>query len=201
MASADVDARDRAERVVASVLPQDGAAEIGEASDFVGHLWSNAATAFNTAFKRWRTLYNSAHEERKAASELGNQTGLSAQERQEARTRYLAADRQVQLLETGASSTSSDFYAYRYLATEGFLPGYNFPRLPLYAFIDGEKSSTVLQRPRFLAIAEFGPNSLVYHEGKAYRCNRAKLPAGTRTPRQQTDDDDCAMLSFVRRGP
>ncbi|AGH51753.1 DEAD/DEAH box helicase-like protein (plasmid) [Sphingomonas sp. MM-1] len=181
VASADVDARDRAERVVVSVLPQEGAAEIGEASDFVGHLWSNAATAFNTAFKRWRTLYNSAHEERKAASELGNQTGLSAQERQEARTRYLAADRQVQLLETGASSTSSDFYAYRYLATEGFLPGYNFPRLPLYAFIDGEKSSTVLQRPRFLAIAEFGPNSLVYHEGKAYRCNRAKLPAGTRT--------------------
>ena len=38
----------------------------------------------------------------------------------------------------------------------------------------------MLQRPRFLAIAEFGPNSLVYHEGKAYRCNRAKLPAGSR---------------------
>lgn len=80
----------------------------------------------------------------------------------------------------GVSSASSDFYAYRYLATEGFLPGYNFPRLPLYAFVDSDRGSAVLQRPRFLAIAEFGPNSLVYHEGKAFSCNRAKLPAGTR---------------------
>jgi hypothetical protein len=84
------------------------------------------------------------------------------------------------LLAKGVSSASSDFYAYRYLATEGFLPGYNFPRLPLYAFVDSDRGSAVLQRPRFLAIAEFGPNSLVYHEGKAFSCNRAKLPAGTR---------------------
>src|SRR5690606_38441740 len=101
------------------------------------------------------------------------------QARKDARTRWIAADRQVGLLETGTSSASSDFYTYRYLATEGFLPGYNFPRLPLYAFIDQEKSSAVLQRPRFLAIAEFGPNALVYHEGKAYRCHRAKIPAGS----------------------
>jgi hypothetical protein len=25
----------------------------------------------------------------------------------------------------------SDFYPYRYFASEGFLPGYSFPRLPL----------------------------------------------------------------------
>ena len=29
----------------------------------------------------------------------------------------------------------SDFYSYRYFASEGFLPGYSFPRLPLSAFI------------------------------------------------------------------
>jgi hypothetical protein len=29
----------------------------------------------------------------------------------------------------------SDFETYRYLAEQGFLPGYNFPRLPLMAFI------------------------------------------------------------------
>jgi len=27
----------------------------------------------------------------------------------------------------------SDFYTYRYFASEGFLPGYSFPRLPLRA--------------------------------------------------------------------
>src|SRR6185437_241353 len=37
-----------------------------------------------------------------------------------------------------------------------------------------------LQRARFLAIAEFGPGSLIYHEGRAYRVHRAKLPPGVR---------------------
>ncbi len=68
---------------------------------------------------------------------------------------------------------------YRYLAIEGFLPGYNFPRLPLYAYVpsgSGKGSAAYLQRARFLAIAEFGPRSLVYHEGRAYRVYKAKLP-------------------------
>ena len=37
-----------------------------------------------------------------------------------------------------------------------------------------------LQRARFLAIAEFGPRSLIYHEGRAFRVHRAKLPPGVR---------------------
>ena len=82
-------------------------------------------------------------------------------------------------MQKGTSSLSSDFYTYRYLATEGFLPGYNFPRLPLMAYIpatsDGRGKQTYLQRPRFLALSEFGPRSLVYHEGRAYRVVRAML--------------------------
>ncbi|TCP37586.1 DEAD/DEAH box helicase [Sphingomonas sp. BK235] len=173
-ATADAAAQRRALAVVRSALPHE------EAEALVRDRWRSAGDQFARAFDRWRTLYQSAVLERQAANEIAQRTGLSAKDRANARSRYLAADRQVQLLETGTSSSGSDFYAYRYLATEGFLPGYNFPRLPLYAFIDQEKSSTVLQRPRFLAIAEFGPNALVYHEGKAYRCHRAKLPAGSR---------------------
>jgi len=33
-----------------------------------------------------------------------------------------------------------------------------------------------LQRPRFLAISEFGPRSIVYHEGSRYLINRVFLP-------------------------
>ncbi|HEY0149565.1 MAG TPA: DEAD/DEAH box helicase [Allosphingosinicella sp.] len=180
-ATADSSARSRAVRVIASAVPTHSAGEIADASEFVAARWQQAAQTFDAAFERWRTLYATAVDERQAANAIAQRTGLSANDRAEARSRYLAADRQVQLLETGTSSTGSDFYTYRYLATEGFLPGYNFPRLPLYAFIDQNKGSTVLQRPRFLAIAEFGPNALVYHEGKAYRCHRAKLPAGARS--------------------
>ncbi|HEM7803028.1 DEAD/DEAH box helicase [Burkholderia cenocepacia] len=180
-ATADVAVEARAGRIVASALPAEGAPQIGDPVEFVAGLWSRSAKEFDAAFRRWRELYRSACQDRDAAHRIGQRTGLGAQERREARARYVGADKQVELLATGVSSQSSDFYVYRYLATEGFLPGYNFPRLPLYAFVDTDKSSTVLQRPRFLAIAEFGPNSLVYHEGKAYRCNRAKLPAGSRT--------------------
>ncbi len=37
-----------------------------------------------------------------------------------------------------------------------------------------------MQRARFLAIAEFGPRSLIYHEGRAFRVYKAKLPPGLR---------------------
>lgn len=179
-ATADAAGQARALAVVRSGVTAEAINALGDPETFVRERWLAAATRFNTAFDRWRTLYRSAVEERQAANAIAQRSGLSAKDRADARSRYLAADRQVQLLETGTSSSGSDFYSYRYLATEGFLPGYNFPRLPLYAFIDQEKASTVLQRPRFLAIAEFGPNALVYHEGKAYRCHRAKLPAGSR---------------------
>lgn len=179
-ATTDAAARERAIAVVRSGLQNKAIPEIEDLESFVKDRWECASKSFNAALDRWRTLYNSAQEERQAAAALGDRSGLSKAERDAARQRYHAADRQVGLLEAGTSSASSDFYIYRYLATEGFLPGYNFPRLPLYAFIDAEKGTAVLQRPRFLALAEFGPNSLVYHEGKAYRCNRAKLAAGTR---------------------
>jgi hypothetical protein len=38
-----------------------------------------------------------------------------------------------------------------------------------------------LQRARFIAISEFGPFSLIYHEGRAYRVWKAKLPASQYT--------------------
>ncbi len=179
-ATADAAARKRAGHIVASALPAEGSSQIGDPFEFVSDLWERSSSEFDAAFRRWRELYRSACQDRDEAHRIGQRTGLAAQERREARARYVGADKQVELLASGVSSQSSDFYVYRYLATEGFLPGYNFPRLPLYAFVDADKLSTVLQRPRFLAIAEFGPNSLVYHEGKAYRCNRAKLPAGSR---------------------
>lgn len=179
-AADDNKARERALAIVRSGLGTREIAEIDDPDEFVERIWRSASVSFDKALNRWRTLYDSAHEERQAAAKLGDQTGLSRQERDAARQRYISADRQVGLLQSGTSSASSDFYTYRYLATEGFLPGYNFPRLPLYAFVDADRGSAVLQRPRFLALAEFGPNSLVYHEGKAYRCNRAKLAAGTR---------------------
>ena len=101
-------------------------------------------------------------------------------EKRTAQTRHQQAIDQLNLLQ-GSATNTSDFYTYRYLATEGFLPGYNFPRLPLMAYVpatnDNKGRQTYLQRPRFLALSEFGPRSLVYHEGRAFRVVRALIAA------------------------
>jgi hypothetical protein len=106
-------------------------------------------------------------------------------EKRAAQSRHGQAIDQLNLLQQGTNNLSSDFYTYRYLATEGFLPGYNFPRLPLMAYVpatnDGRGRQTYLQRPRFLALSEFGPRSLVYHEGRAYRVVRAMLSLSHQT--------------------
>ena len=144
-----------------------------------------AEQEFSEAFDRWRQLYEGARAQLKEANRKSEMHGLSAKERRTAKTQQAQADEQLALLERGTSSGGSDFYTYRYLATEGFLPGYNFPRLPLYAYVPSIGSgqgarAAYLQRARFLAIAEFGPRSLIYHEGRAFRVHRAKLPPGVR---------------------
>lgn len=148
---------------------------------------SIAATAldrFSKAFDRWRDLFAAAEEQRDAARRTMDDYAAPYQEKRAAQVRHAQAIDQLNLLQRGTSSLSSDFYTYRYLATEGFLPGYNFPRLPLMAYVpaavDGRGKQTYLQRPRFLALSEFGPRSLVYHEGRAYRVVRALLSLGQR---------------------
>jgi hypothetical protein len=144
----------------------------------------SASERFNDAFDRWRDLFAAAEEQRDAARRTMDDYSAPYQEKRAAQTRHAQAIDQLNLLQRGTSTLSSDFYTYRYLATEGFLPGYNFPRLPLLAYIpasrDGRGRQTYLQRPRFLALAEFGPRSLVYHEGRAYRVVRALLSLGHR---------------------
>ena len=143
-----------------------------------------AAKRFDEAFNRWRDLFVAAEEQRDAARKTMDDYSASYRDKRAAQTRHAQAVDQINLLQRGTSALSSDFYTYRYLATEGFLPGYNFPRLPLLAYVpasrDGRGRQTYLQRPRFLALAEFGPRSLVYHEGRAYRVVRALLSLGHR---------------------
>ena len=146
-----------------------------------------AQPAFDAAFKRWRDLFEAAERQKQMASAtLGNYAITDHRERNEAKRRLRQAIDQIELLLHNGESRNSDFYTYRYLATQGFLPGYNFPRLPLMAYVpgraDGKGGSTFLQRPRFLALSEFGPRSLVYHEGRAYRVVRVRIaPSGHET--------------------
>jgi len=177
------DAQDRIGRVLDS-LQEDLTPTLApwyEGRDaFAAGVVASALENFEEAFDRWRDLFASAEQQRDAARRIMDDYSAPQAERRAANSRHAQAIDQLNLLQQGTSAMSSDFYTYRYLATEGFLPGYNFPRLPLMAYIpatsDGRGRQTYLQRPRFLALSEFGPRSLVYHEGRAYRVVRAMLP-------------------------
>ena len=167
-------------RVLDHVLRSLGAARpawMGDPDGYVAEVAANAPVEFDRAFDRWRDLYRSAHAQLTDANKRSEVAGLSGKERRKIKAAQIQAQDQIGILEQGRASNGSDFYTYRYLATEGFLPGYNFPRLPLYAFVPGDGGSgAYLQRARFLAISEFGPRSLIYHEGRAFRVVKAKLP-------------------------
>ena len=155
---------------------------MGDPDEFIQEVAKQAPKAFDKSFDRWRELYKSAWEQLQEANERSETVNLSGADRNKNRAIRSQAEQQIILLEKGKASNGSDFYSYRYLATEGFLPGYNFPRLPLYAFIPGERrTSSFISRPRFLAISEFGPRSLIYHEGRAHRVIKAKLPIEARS--------------------
>lgn len=151
---------------------------------FTEELVARAPVAFDRAFRRWRDLFSAAEQQRDASRRTMDDYAAHQRDKRAAQTRHAQAIDQLNLLQKGDSERSSDFYTYRYLATEGFLPGYNFPRLPLMAYVpatgDGRGRQAYLQRPRFLALSEFGPRSLVYHEGRSYRVVRAMIALGHR---------------------
>jgi hypothetical protein len=81
------------------------------------------------------------------------------------------------LLQINTAREESDFYPYRYLASEGFLPGYNFPALPIRAWVPRDEGEFVT-RPRFLALREFAPGNILYHEGAKWEVVSFQSPPG-----------------------
>ncbi|MDR1902707.1 MAG: DEAD/DEAH box helicase [Treponema sp.] len=162
---------------------------IGTNEEWLSGAWGEkvikeAPRLFDSAFDRWRNLFKATRKQIDSASKLLGSHLTSKKERENLNRRIQDASRQLSILLSANNSQNSDFYIYRYLAGQGFLPGYNFPRLPLMAWIPGGKTAkqlgkedkgTMIIRPRFLAITEFGPLSLIYHEGQTFRVVKAKL--------------------------
>lgn len=155
--------------------------------DYVSKVIELAPEAFSKALERWRVLFDATRTQMNMADQIVKSHTASHSERQNAQRRYGDAARQYAVLLKNGNTQNTDFYTYRYLASQGFLPGYNFPRLPLMAWIPARGGTTaggkddegsMVSRPRFLALSEFGPRSLIYHQGRMYRVVRAKLNVG-----------------------
>lgn len=194
-------ARARCERLLESIPELAGA-------DWYSDRWldsvlNGAAVSLDRGCGRWRSLYQAALEMQQAQHEIIRDASRPLEAKRQARRLRAQAETQLALLRgesEGQSRFQSDFYSYRYFASEGFLPGYSFPRLPLSAFIPGRHGrEEFVQRPRFLAISEFGPRSVIYHEGARYTINRVLLPAArTEDNRLATDSvKQCPSCGYL----
>lgn len=136
---------------------------------------------FEEACRRWQDLYIAANKQKEFQDQISEDHVKRRKcDRERARKLRAQAESEIEILISDSSSEQSDFYPYRYFAGEGFLPGYNFPRLPVTAFIPGRtrqsEKGDYLARPRFIAIKEFAPNAVVYYEGAQYKIRRIALP-------------------------
>jgi ATP-dependent helicase YprA (DUF1998 family) len=171
-------ARERATRHLGELRP-----EFKEADWYSDHWLDEVLDQRNLRFEqacdRWRSLYRAALRQQEIQNKIIKDASRSQQDKAQAVRLRREAESQMELLTESKNIAQSDFYSYRYFASEGFLPGYNFPRLPLSAYIPGRRQRTgrdeYLSRPRFLAISEFGPRAIVYHEGSRYLINRVIL--------------------------
>jgi superfamily II DNA/RNA helicase len=144
-------------------------------AQWVQEVIAEAPKAFDETFNRWRELYRAARRQLDEARwEEDRATTTDDQNR--ARKRQDEARRQLNLLlQRNIQSEESDFYPYRYLASEGFLPGYNFPALPVRAWVPRGEGEFI-SRPRSVAIREFGPRNFFYHEGAQWECMGVQAP-------------------------
>jgi superfamily II DNA/RNA helicase len=145
--------------------------------------WSQTALEklpdqLDRALGRWRKLHQSARTSLSRATQRIESGTLAASSDEYKKLVRLQnqATRQLNLLVNDLGKRTSDlseFYPYRYLASEGFLPGYNFTRLPLRIFVPtGTSAGEYISRPRAVALREFGPLNIIYHNGRKYRVDQ-----------------------------
>jgi ATP-dependent helicase YprA (DUF1998 family)/very-short-patch-repair endonuclease len=169
-------------------------------SEWLDRTLEHALREFDAACERWRTLYRAAHEQAIVQAKVVRDATRSEEDKRQAKRLRAEAEAQLHLLTKVEELAQSDFFSYRYFASEGFLPGYSFPRLPLSAFIPGRKSrqdDEFLSRPRFLAISEFGPRAIIYHEGSRYIINKVILPVGEEQELQERSAKICGHCGYL----
>ncbi|MGH9766729.1 MAG: helicase-related protein, partial [Blastocatellia bacterium] len=173
--------------------------------DWLDEVLNQVSLRFDRTCDRWRELYRAALNEQETQNRIIRDASRSPQDKELAKRVRSLAESQIKLLTEVESVAQSDFYSYRYFASEGFLPGYSFPRLPVSAFIParrGKQRDEFVSRPRFLAISEFGPRAVVYHEGSKYVINKVILPVGDGDVLTQRAKlcDGCGYLHQVAQG-
>jgi len=138
--------------------------------EWISRTISSFYSEFDTSINRWRIIYKAARIQLEEASSI-IKSGLykvNSTEYKEAERNQQQATRQLSQLRNANRRSFSEFYPFRYFASEGFLPGYNFTRLPIRTYLQAKNVGEFVSRPRFIALREFGPKNIIYHNGTKY---------------------------------
>ncbi len=200
----DIKKREQARQIIKKALWKEIVSLVASTGDpecWLDRILSQIPECFNRSCDRWRNLYLAALDQSKRQNRIILDPSRDPSDRKNAKRLRAEAESQLKLLLESSDSQQSDFYSYRYFASEGFLPGYNFPRLPLSAFIPGRKkikgNDEFLNRPRFLAISEFGPRNFIYHEGSRYVINKVILPVGRKDDALTQRVIQCSACGYI----
>lgn len=138
---------------------------------WVHQVLKDAPMAFEQATDRWCGLYRNALASLNKANMVLSDGTIPEKDnrKREAERQRKLAQRELDLLcnANDQDRDRAEFYPYRYFASEGFLPGYNFTRLPVRAFIPATDPHYIT-RSRAVAIREFGPSGRLYYKGNKY---------------------------------
>jgi len=125
------------------------------------------------AMDRWRVEYQRLDEEREELNRLLGREGVDPA----LNRRRVVVEGKLQAMREGGG----DWYLYRYLGGEGFLPGYAFPpQATVLSFDDREDE---LARDPAIALTEYAPGNFVYYRGQRYEVTHAR----PRTRQMQPD--------------
>ena len=91
-------------------------------------VFQRAYIEFDSSLNRWRDLYRATARQIELNFKIENNPAASERERREAQQRHNEARKQRDLLLAGDSAFNSDFYTYRYLASQGVEGAFVLPR-------------------------------------------------------------------------
>jgi hypothetical protein len=141
--------------------------------------------SLDQAMDRWRREYERLDEEREELNRLlGHEKVDPSLNR-----RRIVVEGKLQAMREG----QGDWYLYRYLGGEGFLPGYAFPpQATVLSFDDREEE---LARDPAIALTEYAPGNFVYYRGQRYEVTHAR----PRTREMQPDVEQALICPACGR--
>jgi superfamily II DNA or RNA helicase/very-short-patch-repair endonuclease len=116
------------------------------------------------AMERWRGEYQRLDEEREGLNRILGREGVDPSMSR----RRTVIEKKLEDMRNG----EADWYVYRYLGGEGFLPGYAFP--PEATHLSFDMREDEMARSPAIALSEYAPGNFIYYRGERFEVTHGR---------------------------